>query len=301
MKILYIYLTGEVGQLLCVSRISNYDVDCLIISIPLGHFCLQHSVKSSCIHQPNSQSSSAPLRTIYSIIILIKTGFVLNDPIWLPGSLKGDRSSFLITWYKLICMLFIDHEKSTLCSSHPHVCQCCSHTHTHTQIPCFFRQRSLRHGLVYGLNAVSHGKLIHDFLMHLFKVHLPCIVSLSTWNFDHTASLDISREVKDVLWGKMLNEPTSTPLKVNVKTIPAAVAACTRYLMKARVLHVVRRSLLLSFNLYTNLKANGTWHRWLVCSLFCNTGNKYSATSFVWRPLETMIHHPLCSTASTDR
>lgn len=46
--------------------------------------------------------------------------------------------------------------------------------------------------------------------------------------------------------------------------------------MKTRVLHVVRRPLLLSFNLYTNLKPNGTRHCWLVCSLFCNTRNKYS-------------------------
>lgn len=71
------------------------------------------------------------------------------------------------------------------------------------------------------------------------------------------------------------NHQTSTPVKANVKTIPAGVLVCTCHLMKTCVLHVVRRSLLLSFYLHTNLKANGAWHCWLVSSLFCETGNTY--------------------------
>lgn len=58
---------------------------------------------------------------------------------------------------------------------------------------------SLRHGLVYGLDAVAHGELVHDFLLHLIEVHLPGIVSLSRWDFYHAASLHISQEVEDVL------------------------------------------------------------------------------------------------------
>lgn len=71
---------------------------------------------------------------------------------------------------------------------------------------------------------------------------------------------------KNVKWPK---HQTSTPVKANVKTIPGGVLVCTRYLMKTRVLHVVRRSLFLSFYLHANLKANGARHRWLVGSLFC--------------------------------
>lgn len=65
---------------------------------------------------------------------------------------------------------------------------------------------SLRHGLVYGLDAVAHGKLVHDFLLQLIEVNLPGIVSLSRWDFHHAASLHISQEVKDVLQWKMLSK-----------------------------------------------------------------------------------------------
>lgn len=90
---------------------------------------------------------------------------------------------------------------------------------------------------------------------------------------------------------------TPTPVTANVKTIPVGVLGCTCYLMKTRVLHVVRRSLLLSFYLHTNLKANGARHRWLVSSLFCETGNTYSGPLW-WRkkPLRsTATRHPSCS------
>lgn len=65
---------------------------------------------------------------------------------------------------------------------------------------------SLRHGLVYGLNAIAHGEFIHHFLLHLIKVNLPRIISLSHWNLHHAASLYISREVECVLQRKMLSE-----------------------------------------------------------------------------------------------
>lgn len=38
--------------------------------------------------------------------------------------------------------------------------------------------------------------------MHLFKVNLPCIVSLSNRDFDHAPSFNVGCEVKDVLWRK---------------------------------------------------------------------------------------------------
>lgn len=41
------------------------------------------------------------------------------------------------------------------------------------------------------------------------------------------------------------------------------------YLMKAHVLHVVGRHLLLSLNLHADLKTDGTRHRRLVRPLFC--------------------------------
>lgn len=96
--------------------------------------------------------------------------------------------------------------------------------------------------------------------MHLIKVNLPRIVSLGARDFDHAPSLDIGREVKDVLWGGgMWNEQTSAP--ENVKKVPVGGTVSMGYLMKTRVLHVVRRPLLLSFNLYAYLKANGARHR----------------------------------------
>lgn len=72
-----------------------------------------------------------------------------------------------------------------------------------------FRECSLRHGLVDGLNPVAHGKLVHDFLMHLFKVNLPRIVSLSNRDFDHAPSLNVGREVKDVLWRNIKRQQRS--------------------------------------------------------------------------------------------
>lgn len=65
---------------------------------------------------------------------------------------------------------------------------------------------SLRHGLVYGLDAIAHGELIHDVLLHLVKVNLPRIVSLSHWDLHHAASLHIGREVERVLQRKRLRE-----------------------------------------------------------------------------------------------
>lgn len=59
--------------------------------------------------------------------------------------------------------------------------------------------RGLRHGLVYGLDAVAHGEFVHDFLLHLIEIHLPGIISLSHRDFHHAVSLHIGREVEDVL------------------------------------------------------------------------------------------------------
>lgn len=61
------------------------------------------------------------------------------------------------------------------------------HTHAHTQSSTL----NLRHGLVYGLDAVAHGELVHDVLLHLIKVNLPRIVSLSRWDLHHATSLHI--------------------------------------------------------------------------------------------------------------
>lgn len=48
-----------------------------------------------------------------------------------PGNLEGDRSSFLIRWDNLICMLFIVHENPAHYSSHQHThaqaCKYCQH------------------------------------------------------------------------------------------------------------------------------------------------------------------------------
>lgn len=46
--------------------------------------------------------------------------------------------------------------------------------------------QDLRHGLVNGLNPITHGKLINYVLCHIFKVDLPRIVSTSLWDLYHT-------------------------------------------------------------------------------------------------------------------
>lgn len=126
-------------------------------------------------------------------------------------------------------MLFIDHESPAHCSSDQH-----TYTHTHRPLniackhinfKCFLiwftctrpnlanntgswrdkvdiQRHNLRHGLVYGLDAVAHGKLVHDVLLHLIEVNLPGIVSLRRWDFYHAASLHIRWVVEDVLQGK---------------------------------------------------------------------------------------------------
>lgn len=148
------------------------------------------------------------------------------DRINLPGNLRGDGSFFLIRQDKLICMLFIVHENPTQGSSHHTHAQACKYylyTHSFQVFPdsiysnmhtarvqrmtnLYILMDSLRHRLVYRLDAIAHGKLIHDVLMHLVKVNLPCIISLSHWDFDHAASLHIGREVEDVLQAKILNK-----------------------------------------------------------------------------------------------
>ena len=55
---------------------------------------------------------------------------------------------------------------------------------------------ALRHGLIYGLNAIAHGKFIHNFLGSLIKVHLPRIVSSSLRDLDSSTALNV-REVMD--------------------------------------------------------------------------------------------------------
>ena len=56
----------------------------------------------------------------------------------------------------------------------------------------------LRHSLVDGFDAVSHGKLIHHFLGSLVKVDLPGIIALGRWKLDLTPFLH-TQEVEEVL------------------------------------------------------------------------------------------------------
>lgn len=58
---------------------------------------------------------------------------------------------------------------------------------------------SSRHGLIDGLDSVSHGELVHDLLRRLLEVNLPGVVSFSIGDFHHTAVLLLCGVVEDVL------------------------------------------------------------------------------------------------------
>lgn len=60
-------------------------------------------------------------------------------------------------------------------------------------------QGASRHGLIYGLDAIAHGKFIHNFLGCLIKVHLPCIVPSSLWDPDSSTALNVCEVMEKVL------------------------------------------------------------------------------------------------------
>ena len=50
-----------------------------------------------------------------------------------------------------------------------------------TSSPDIKEKTDIRHGLIYGFNAISHGKLVDDLLTRFFKVNLPAIITFGTW------------------------------------------------------------------------------------------------------------------------
>lgn len=56
-----------------------------------------------------------------------------------------------------------------------------------------------RHGLVDGLDAVAHRKLVHDFLRHVVKVDLPGVVAADFGDFDRALTVDVGGVVEQVL------------------------------------------------------------------------------------------------------
>ena len=58
---------------------------------------------------------------------------------------------------------------------------------------------NIRHGLVDGLHAIAHGKLIYYFLWSLLEVNLPCIIPFGIRDLHYTIVLDIGHIVEEVL------------------------------------------------------------------------------------------------------
>lgn len=56
-----------------------------------------------------------------------------------------------------------------------------------------------RHGLVDGLDAVAHRKLVHDFLRHVVKVDLPGVVAADFGDSDRALTVDVGGVVEQVL------------------------------------------------------------------------------------------------------
>ena len=76
------------------------------------------------------------------------------------------------------------HTHTLHAHTYTHNLHACTHTHTHTRTRTHTRwterqnPEHSRHGLVYGLYAVSHGELVHNFLTWFIKVNLPCLILL---------------------------------------------------------------------------------------------------------------------------
>lgn len=58
---------------------------------------------------------------------------------------------------------------------------------------------NLRHSLVDGLDSITHGKLIYDFLGSFLKVHFPCIIPFGVRNLHHTIILDVRHIMEEIL------------------------------------------------------------------------------------------------------
>lgn len=56
-----------------------------------------------------------------------------------------------------------------------------------------------RHGLVDGLDAVSHGELVHCFLRHIIKIDFPRVVSTRVGDLHHPLSQHIVGMMEKVL------------------------------------------------------------------------------------------------------
>lgn len=91
------------------------------------------------------------------------------------------------------------------------------------------------HSLIDWLDAVAHRKLIDNLLRRFVEVDFPRIVALRLRQFHETAVL-LAKVVENVL-------------------------------VKASVLDMIRRDLLLAFNLHGNVKTNRSRDGRLVCSL----------------------------------
>lgn len=225
-------------------------------------------VYASLAHESNSQSSSAALRTNYSIIKTIKSGFVLTDPIRLPGKVTGHLLSLDD---KLIFMLFIDDVNSTLCSSHPHTRVSAARTHADIQTapltswPGIWAQcRSAWQTRPRFPDAPLQSKPSTHRLPGQPGFWPRPLLQRRSRSERCSVEKNVDRNIQHQhrskqMWRRFL----------------LAFLVCTCHLMKTRVLHVVRRSLLLSFYLHANLKANGARHCGLVSSLFCETGNTH--------------------------
>ena len=67
-----------------------------------------------------------------------------------------------------------------------------------SKVAAFCQAINSRHGLVDGLDAVSHGELVDDFLSRLVEVDLPGVVPFGCRQL-HVAPFLLAQEMEDIL------------------------------------------------------------------------------------------------------